>query len=157
MANGLDKKSFQGYDANASAVSMRMLGRYPSTTDLRGSDAASETREQQEKADRQALLSWLKSIIELLEVWTQHLAAVSYRPIEPAEIEALCGRLLRIKDDLTKYLYSEDSLLATLGYAERVAAWEAELATPWAAMMRVLYPYRNALRKTDLVRSGDRA
>jgi hypothetical protein len=71
------------------------------------------------------------------------------RPIEPAEIEKFAARLSEIQHDLAAHLYSSDTLLSRLGYAERVSIWESELTGPSEKLRDAVNPYRYTLRRVD--------
>jgi hypothetical protein len=135
----LDNKSYSDYQLASSKVSMRTATR-----------RASSTASAEEKiADREVLLNWLKSVDNLLEVWHGHFAKNSSRPIRSAEITNFSDRLAEVNRDMEAHLYSQDSLLSRLDYADQVRAWKSELTQPWDGLIDALNIYRNASERID--------
>jgi hypothetical protein len=150
MTAGVDDSAALSYDAASINCSVRASPRRASPTSHPGDGTAAESPEQQTAADRAALLRLLESITELLTVWHDHLTATHDRPIEHAEVERFVERLEKIDDDIMAHIFGEDSLLSRLGYSVQVDTRETSPAGPRDQLMTVLYPYRNALRRTDL-------
>jgi hypothetical protein len=151
----VDSSCYSSLNAASKELSLRTAIRRASPPTEAGDGASPESPEQQEAADRAALLKWLKWATELLAVWHEHLTTYADHPIDYAEVELLIERLLKVRADMATHFYKEDSLLSLLDYAEKVNIWKAELVAPWELLKDALYPYRNALRRVDFTKLRD--
>jgi hypothetical protein len=151
----VDNSVYPGLSGASNELSIRASIRRASPATGAENGASQEPPEQQEAADRAAILKWLKWATELLTVWYEHLTAHATRPISYAEVERLIDRLLKVSADMTMHFHKEDSLLSLLGYAEKIIIWRAELVAPWEPLMDAVYPYRNALRRVDFTKLRD--
>jgi hypothetical protein len=155
MAAEVDNSQYSSYRRASKQLSLRTSIRRTSPTAPTGIKPGQESPEQQAAEDREVLLNWIRLATELLTVWHEHFTRRADLPIERAEIEKFIVRLSEVKNDIAENLYSADSILSRLGYAERVALWEVELAGPWEQLTDALYPYRNSLRRVNLASLRD--
>jgi hypothetical protein len=149
MDAGIDGQQHPDYSQATKRVSLRESIRRNSPTAQIGNAPSQSSPEGEEAKDRKALLDWLTSANRLLTAWYEHFSNSADRPIELAEIEKFTARLSEIQSDLSVHLYSRESLLSRLGYAERVSIWESELTGPLEKLRDVVNPYRYTLRRVD--------